>query len=96
MDELANAFDKDNFTNEDPNEEQEERNRGKSIVRLEDVYEKPFGIVSSRLYDSNPFYYTNMDINRFDTGFYGGVLLTSNTHISVNNNIGRLNGDTVF
>ena len=63
---------------------------------MEDIYEKPFGIVSSRLYENNPFYYTNMDINRFDTGFFGNVLLSSNTHISINNNIGRLNGDTVF
>ena len=45
IEELGDAFDLDNLTEED------ERNRGKSILLLEDTYEKPFAIVASRLFN---------------------------------------------
>lgn len=51
VDELGDAFDLDNLGGDTPEEEEENRNRGKSILLLEDTYEKPFSIVASRLFN---------------------------------------------
>jgi hypothetical protein len=51
VDDLADAFDRDNLGGDTPEEEEENRNRGKSLILLEDTYEKPFSIVASRLYN---------------------------------------------